>query len=202
MVFTSVKDKVVGTLTNAGAAEVWFTSDTHFGHKLGRLLEYRGFTDVDEMNEVLVQRWNARVKPEDVVYHLGDLALGSPATKEYVQRLNGRILWVGGNHDHRRTFKLYADVVHTILPPLHEIQVEEHHVVLCHYPMRHWNRSHYGSYHLHGHNHGNLVHVAERAMDVGVDPCGLAPVSFEEVEAYMNAQQVTFDDSGRICQSV
>ena len=29
-------------------------------------------------------------------------------------------------------------------------------VVLCHYAMRVWDRSHYGSWHLYGHSHGNL----------------------------------------------
>jgi calcineurin-like phosphoesterase family protein len=51
----------------------------------------------------MVDRWNDTVRPEDTVYHLGDLAFGSA---EYIQRLirrlNGNIVLVAGNHDHKR----------------------------------------------------------------------------------------------------
>lgn len=79
---------------------VFMTSDHHFGHK--NILEYekeaRPFSSLEEMHEVLIDRWNNVVKPNDVVYHLGDFCFG----KQWISiasRLNGRKKLVMGNHD-------------------------------------------------------------------------------------------------------
>ena len=55
---------------------IWFTSDTHFSHC--NIIKYcnRPFKDVDEMNKILIQNWNNVVRPDDIVWHLGDFALG------------------------------------------------------------------------------------------------------------------------------
>ena len=55
--------------------ETWFTSDTHFSHIPEFLWGPRGFSNEREMNEAIVDRWNNVVKPGDIVYHLGDMAL-------------------------------------------------------------------------------------------------------------------------------
>jgi calcineurin-like phosphoesterase family protein len=79
---------------------IWFTSDTHFGHARIIELSNRPFRDVDHMNEELVRRWNELVQPEDHVYHLGDVALGSFADSiAHIGRLNGVKTMVTGNHD-------------------------------------------------------------------------------------------------------
>jgi calcineurin-like phosphoesterase family protein len=78
----------------------FFTSDTHFGHQ--RIIELceRPFDSVDEMNEAMIERWNETVKPEDIVFHLGDVALGKIAESlPLIGRLNGSIFLVPGNHD-------------------------------------------------------------------------------------------------------
>jgi len=54
----------------------WFTSDEHFNHEnILKLFVYRPFRSVDEMNTTIIQRHNARVKDNDVVFHLGDFKL-------------------------------------------------------------------------------------------------------------------------------
>jgi len=61
-----------------------------------------------------------------------------------------------------------------ILPPLLTIKIplpdsgQSQLIVLCHYSLRVWDRSHYGSWHLYGHSHGNLPPL-ENSLDVGVD---------------------------------
>lgn len=78
----------------------WFTSDTHFGH--ANIIPYCGrpFRDVTEMNGALIHNWNVRVRASDRVIHLGDFALGpKDLWRGYRQALNGRILFVVGNHD-------------------------------------------------------------------------------------------------------
>lgn len=79
---------------------IYVTSDHHFGHK--QIIEYcnRPFDSVDEMNNVMIRRWNDTVKKNDVVYHLGDFALGSKKFKEdTLHKLNGKKILVRGNHD-------------------------------------------------------------------------------------------------------
>lgn len=86
--------------------DIWVTSDTHFNHK--NILNFtddegkkvRPFDSVEEMNEVLIERWNEVVKPGDKIYHLGDVFFGP---KEWIEdnwhRLNGKKRLVVGNHD-------------------------------------------------------------------------------------------------------
>src|SRR5581483_5246031 len=77
-----------------------FTSDTHFGHKNVIRYDERPFRDMDHMREMLIKNWNDTVTPSDTVYHLGDVAfLGTTATREIVNRLNGRKILIRGNHD-------------------------------------------------------------------------------------------------------
>ena len=86
--------------------DIYLTSDTHFCHSKPFLWEPRGFTSVEEMNEVIVERWNSVVKPDSTVYHLGDIALNdTTGAIPYIQRLNGNIIWLRGNHDTENRIK-------------------------------------------------------------------------------------------------
>ena len=87
--------------------EIWFTSDTHFNHENilkfeSNKAEKRGdnFSSMNHMNEMLIQNWNALIKPEDKVYHLGDVIMGSKSDfGKILSRLNGKKRLVLGNHD-------------------------------------------------------------------------------------------------------
>ncbi|MBY7146876.1 metallophosphatase, partial [Levilactobacillus brevis] len=94
----------------------FFTSDTHFFHKdlLGDSdFAPRPFASVDEMNQTIIDNWNARVAETDTVYHLGDIALyfTKPAIKSdetvfnVLSQLNGHLELIKGNHDSRALFK-------------------------------------------------------------------------------------------------
>ena len=58
---------------------VYFTADTHFGHKSILRLCERPFASLQAMDEALVARWNERVGPDDLVYHLGDFCFKGSA---------------------------------------------------------------------------------------------------------------------------
>jgi calcineurin-like phosphoesterase family protein len=78
----------------------WFTSDNHFGH--ANIIKYcnRPFDSVDEMNEVMIERWNEVVDPSDRVVVVGDFALGKISeTLPLAKRLNGEKFLCPGNHD-------------------------------------------------------------------------------------------------------
>ena len=74
---------------------VWFTSDTHFGHKRIIELAKRPFSSVEQMDGVMIESWNARVRPGDLVYHVGDFAFADHTP--YLERLNGQKFLVKGN---------------------------------------------------------------------------------------------------------
>lgn len=83
------------------SGKTFFTSDTHFNH--ANVMKYcaRPFASVEEMNRVMIERWNAVVGPEDTVYHLGDFALGKASEWPAILRqLNGaKKILIHGNHD-------------------------------------------------------------------------------------------------------
>lgn len=164
---------------------VFFTSDTHFGHD--RMLDFRPFATTGEMDEALIANWNERVRKGDRVYHLGDFSFSNRArTAEIIGRLNGQIHLVKGNHDKMldRLSPMFAS-----FQDYKTIKVGGQRIVLFHYAMRTWDMSHYGSWSLFGHSHGNLADDPNAfSMDVGVDPNGLAPVAFEEVRERMAAK--------------
>ena len=82
---------------------IWVISDTHFNHE--NIIKYcdRPFTDAASMNDYLVKLWNSVVRPEDKVYHLGDVYMGDGFSREYtshlLSRLNGHKRLILGNHD-------------------------------------------------------------------------------------------------------
>lgn len=78
----------------------YFSSDQHFGHERVCALSGRPFSCVEEMNETLIENWNATVTPDDTVYVLGDVVMGHiDKTLPLCAGLNGRKILVSGNHD-------------------------------------------------------------------------------------------------------
>ena len=173
---------------------IWFTSDTHFGHKRISDLSGRGFASIDEMDLALIANWNATVKPGEQVYHLGDFSFrGQGETRDIIARLNGRITLVKGNHDKGMSastlglFERVADMLEIRLPG-------ERPAVLFHYPIESWNGKHRGSLHFHGHSHGSLRRVLKGRVDVGVDCHGLRPIHHSDAMAHTYAGDDTPTD--------
>jgi len=170
---------------------LFFTSDSHFGHK--NILRYcnRPFSSVKEMDEELILRWNESVSKNDTVYHLGDFTLGNHnMARQYLRRLNGRVFLQQGSHD--KWFDRYlGDERILTIPPLYSVELpiqkgkHKQIVVLCHYALRTWDKSHYASWHLFGHSHGKLKPHG-LSFDVGVDSHNFYPWSLDEVVQKMN----------------
>jgi calcineurin-like phosphoesterase family protein len=98
--------------------EVFFTADTHFGHR--NVIPYckRPYADVEEMDAAMIQLWNETVKPDDIVYHLGDFAFGPQVRiREVISQLNGYKTLVMGNHD-KKTVGWWEDAgFHKVFKP-------------------------------------------------------------------------------------
>lgn len=181
---------------NTNKQKVWFTSDTHFGHN--NIIKYsrRPYRDKHEMDEAIIENWNSRVRPDDVIYHLGDVFFtGVERAIEVLNRLNGQKFLVLGNHD--KVIKQSNEVqsLFTSISDYREITVEGQAIVLSHYPMMTWNKSGRGSWMLHGHCHGNLKYPFEAKIhDVGVDPNGYFPISFQEIQKIMSNKKISIID--------
>ena len=121
----------------------------------------------------MVARWNEAVGADDEVWHLGDFAVRQPAARiaALLDALAGTKHLIVGNNDGPATTGLpgWASVQHYA-----EIEADGMWLILCHYPLRSWNRIGRGALNLHGHSHGRLAPLA-RQVDVGVDLWRLPP---------------------------
>lgn len=185
---------------------IWFTGDTHFGHK--KVIEYcsRPFASVTEMDEALISNWNTKVRPGDTIYHVGDFAFaGTQRIAELLDRLNGQKVLIYGNHDKairgskalQAKFIKCCDYYELIVPDASAARGKQG-IMLMHYAMLVWNKRHHGTWMLHGHSHGSLVYpVSGKIMDVGVDANQFSPISYQEVKLLMDAVIVNVLDHHR-----
>ena len=150
---------------------IFYTSDTHFFHK--NIIQYcpdsRGhFNTIEEMNTSIVTAWNNKVTNNDIIYHLGDFIFSKSNDQFMLDQLNCKKMYlIPGNHDTQFSKINHHKLI--ILPAYYELKIDHNLIVLCHYPFKIWNRSHYGSYHFHGHSHGTLTRYHNHVLDVGID---------------------------------
>lgn len=160
-------------ILNSKEQQIWFTSDTHFGHK--NILEYcpktRQGNSIEEHDKILIQNWNNQVGDNDLVFHLGDVAFAKHDTIwNILNTLKGNIYLIKGNHDRKienskhlqkRFEGIFSDLT---------LYIDNQMVVLYHYPIAEHNQLHRGSFHFHGHVHGGAVPgIRGRVFDVGID---------------------------------
>jgi calcineurin-like phosphoesterase family protein len=194
---------------------VFLVSDTHFGHTgVCRFLRNDGVTKLrpwdnpEEMDEFMVKAWNERVRPNDKVYHLGDVVINRRAMST-LARLNGDKVLIRGNHDifrddeYRKYFR----------------ELRAYHVmnglILSHIPVHEASLGRFGCS-IHGHLHANRVMKARgvdaltgdilysdeidpRYYNVSVEQTDFAPILFEDVLKKIKEQggQVGFKDGNR-----
>jgi calcineurin-like phosphoesterase family protein len=164
------------------------------------------------MDEALIAEWN-RVVPEDgIVYHLGDVSLGSPnKAAEFLNRLNGTIHLIEGNHEKsvlkkEETRKRFASIQDVLMIGVEDadaisgrkVGIQE--IFMSHYSHRVWNKSHRGVWHCFGHSHGGLdKYPWGKSMDVGVDSHATlfgtyAPFTYQEIKDIMSTREIKVID--------
>lgn len=160
----------------------FFTADQHYGHENCIKHCNRPFHNKEEMDSYLIERHNQLVGEEDVVFHLGDFCWykSKEDVVPYIRALHGKHFFIKGSHDHWIKERKARYLV--------EKKIEGQYIVLCHYPLRTWPRSHYGSWQLHGHSHGRLDPLKNQ-WDVGVDGNQYAPVSFHDLQKIMDRRE-------------
>ena len=169
---------------------IFLVSDTHFGHAgVCRFTEddgvtkIRPWTDPDEMDEAMVKMWNETVRPNDKVYHLGDVVINRKALG-IMRRLNGDKVLIRGNHD------IFRDEEYRE----HFRELRAYHVmngmILSHIPIHPESLGRFGV-NIHGHLHTNRVMKRDFFSDelmidlsyhcVCVEQTGFKPILFEDV---------------------
>jgi len=177
---------------------VFLVSDTHFGHAgVCRFLRNDGVTklrpwdDPEEMDEFMIKAWNERVRPNDKVYHLGDVVINRRALKT-LARLNGDKVLIRGNHDIFRDTE-YREYFR---------ELRAYHVmngmILSHIPIHSDSLGRFGT-NIHGHLHANRVMYQDpfegfasrldtRYHCVCVEQTDFAPILFEDVIKRITAE--------------
>jgi calcineurin-like phosphoesterase family protein len=157
----------------------------------------RPFDNPEEMDEFMVEAWNKKVRPNDKVYHLGDVVINRRALS-IMRRLNGDKVLIRGNHDifkdtdYREYFR----------------ELRAYHVmngmILSHIPVHAESLGRFGV-NIHGHLHANRV-MRPRGVDaatgeilysneidpryhcVCVETTDYAPILFEDVIRRIEAE--------------
>ena len=160
-------------------ATIWLISDTHFGHF--NIIGYcnRPFTSVEEMDEIMIQRWNEVVRPSDHVYHLGDVAMKGPGLA-FMKRLLGKKRLVRGNHDIFKTRQYLAAGFEEI----HGVRVLDK-MIMTHIPIHPESLGRFLG-NVHGHTHQHVY--GKGYLNVSVEQIDYRPISLEEARKRLEAQ--------------
>jgi calcineurin-like phosphoesterase family protein len=154
----------------------YFSSDWHLSHNNILRYDERKFGSIEEHDRYIMKKAMELLKPGDNFYFLGDFCLGNRGNADgYLATLHSsgaKLFFIKGNHDKRDMIELY-DKYGTYLGEQTKIKLpynkEWVDVVLNHFAMRVWDKSHHGSLHFYGHNHDGLENDPwGKSCDVGI----------------------------------
>lgn len=174
-------------------SKIFVCSDLHFNHDRQFIWGARGFNSIEEMNEAIIERHNSKVNPEDEVYVCGDLCLGgcvegiTARNQALIERLNGRIHIILGNHDTPARITMYAmcknveEIVYATM-----IHYRGYHFYLSHFPTLTANLEKESlkqcTINLFGHSHqkDNFYNDIPFMYHVGVDSHDCYPILLDD----------------------
>lgn len=165
----------------------WVTSDQHFNHANIIQYENRPYASVEEMNEDMINKWNAVVYDFDTVYFLGDLAfnLSKEKIKHVLSRLKGHKIMIMGNHDKyiSKSPEYWRSVGFEEVYPM-PIIVKDF-WILSHEPVYMNDNMPYCN--LHGHSHSNEM-KSKHYYNVCVEHTNYTPILFSDIIAEVTAR--------------
>lgn len=200
---------------NTNKQNVWFVSDLHLNHAKSFVFEARGFKTIEEHNAFIINKINELVRPDDVLFSLGDFCLNSSEEnfESFISRINCQnIYYLWGNHPNpsrkvflREVAKLgigdvevypfrYKNLI--FIGNHAEIIVNGQFIVLNHFPLFCWNHMSKFSWMLTGHEHGEMESLlpncdSKKICDMGWDVFN-KPMSFNEMKPIMDKKKVGF----------
>lgn len=155
-------------ISNQDPNKIFFGSDLHLGHN--NIIKFcnRPFYTLDRMNRTLITNWNKIIKKNYTVFFLGDLCFGGSI--RWLRQLNGKIIFIKGNHD-KKTLSKTRSVV---------LKYNELYFLLIHdpYKVKNWN-----GWVIHGHVHNNepFIKRDKKEINVSVDVTNFRPVSLQSI---------------------
>lgn len=157
-------------------AEHFFIADLHLGHQRMVVPDEHGqrlrpFENVDEMNEHIVERWNAVVGAKDKVYVLGDLMMNKRYHTQ-LNRLNGDKELVAGNHDEDST-----EVYLRYFRKVRGVHTYRKNFVLTHVPVHPSQLEHRWAANIHGHLHSARI-ADPRYVCVSAEQLNFTPIAW------------------------
>ena len=165
------------------------------------ILKYcnRPFENIIDMNKTIYDNALSRLKKGDIFYFLGDLSFDKREVENFFSTMffyGVQIHFIFGNHDYPA--KKIIENRSSWSGDLKSISIQEHTIVLSHYNMRVWPKSHFNSWHLFGHSHGGLSNInLGKAWDVGVDNNNFQILSLDEIVNIMENQPDNFNKVNR-----
>ena len=171
---------------------IYVTSDLHLCHDREFLYRPRGFENINDMNEFIVKTWNETVKPDDMVYVLGDLVLGGDKGTadgiEMLKSLNGKMWIILGNHDTDNRISQYIRLPHVSSVSYAEmLKYDGYRFFMTHYPCNTSNLEKESMkqciLNLFGHTHSKekFYNDIPYMYHVGMDAHGCKPVLIDEI---------------------
>lgn len=166
-------------------SNTFLIADTHFGHNgVCRFLrkdgsKLRPWDDPEAMDKAMIEYWNDTVRPNDKVYHLGDVVINRRALPT-LQYLHGDKILVKGNHD---LFRLeeYSPFFRNIMG---SVVLED--MILTHIPVHPDQKERFKA-NIHGHLHDSSI-ADPWYLCVSVEHTGYKPISFQEVKERLRKQ--------------
>ena len=165
--------------------KTFIIADTHFGHS--NIIKYcdRPFVTTEEMDRQLVEKWNSVVGKEDIVYHLGDFALGNMnKVAEYRKQLKGKIFLIQGNHDGysmKRYYEAGFDKVYD--KPI----IYQDFFILSHQPIFITESMPYANIYGHVHNNPQFIDYTSNTFCVSCERIEYKPILFDEIISRMKS---------------
>lgn len=157
---------------------IYFIADTHFKH--ANIIKYcnRPYKTTSEMNRDIIRKWNEVVKPDDLVYHLGDVSfrIKRHRLSKIINALNGEKILVSGNHD-KNTTRFYLDAGFSKV--YREPIVLNNKFLLSHKPIADSNL-----FNVHGHTHNSFreSYLEYFSTCVSLENIGYRPISLDKIE--------------------
>jgi len=171
-------------------ANTFFISDTHFHHaNMLKFTDYDGnkvrdFACVEDMTEYQVKQWNSVVRPQDHVYHLGDIVINKTGF-DVLPRLNGHKRLIGGNHDiHHHEINKHFEKVYGVRAMYGG--------VLTHVPV-HPDCLERWKVNVHGHLHTNTIRTVDnepdmRYINISCEQLDHVPISLDELNVIVKGR--------------
>jgi calcineurin-like phosphoesterase family protein len=168
-------------------SKLWLISDTHFGHD--NIVKYQQRPKNHEIT--MLDNWLLRVKVDDFILHMGDVAMGGPSRqKGWLRVLNampGRKFLLLGNHDNHYNAESWYQTIggFTVIPEFVNAGVAFTHIPISKGDDRDFEP---WGINIHGHTHGNDHHEKDGEMyenkeyiNVCVEKTSLGPVQVGNV---------------------